>query len=120
MADKRKEDRIIERNRVSIKPCQPGKKGPAINAYTHDISFGGARIFTKELFDVGSLIRIQIELARTNECIQLDGQVKWMSVKKEEDLFELGVEFRHRISSTILCLIRHIYQNGDRIPSSVA
>ena len=74
MADKRKEGRIVERNKVSIKPCHPGRKGPVVNAYTHDISIGGARIFTKEIFVVGSLIRFQIELARTHECLQLDGE----------------------------------------------
>jgi Tfp pilus assembly protein PilZ len=120
MANKRKEERIVERNKVSIKPCPHGKKGSVVNAYTHDISIGGARIYTKELFDVGSFIKIQIELARTNECITLDGEVKWLNVKKEEDLFELGVEFHHQISNSILCLIRHIYQQNDRIPSSVA
>jgi Tfp pilus assembly protein PilZ len=120
MANKRKEERIIERNKVSIKPGPHGKKGAVVNAYTHDISLGGARIYTKELFDVGSLIKIQIELARTNECITLDGEVKWLNVRKEEDIFELGVEFRHQISNSILCLIRHLYQQNDRIPSSIA
>jgi len=120
MAIKRKEDRIIERNNVSIKPPVEMEKSRGANAFTHDISLGGARILTKELFEVGSHIKIQIELAGTNELISLDGQVRWLNVKKEEDLFELGIEFKHKISNSVLCLIRHIYQQNDKIPASIA
>lgn len=120
MANKRKEQRLIERNNVSIKPCHNARSGIGVNAYTHDISLGGARIFTKEFFDIGSLIRIQIELASTKELITLDGEVKWLNVKEGEDVFELGVEFRHRISNGILCLIKHLYKQDSKIPSSVA
>jgi len=120
MAVKRKEDRIVERNNVSIKPFIETEKGPGINAFTHDISLGGARILTKELFDVGAHIKIQIELAGTDELITLEGEVRWLNVKKEEDLFELGIEFKHKISNSVLCLIKHIYQQNGKIPASVA
>ncbi len=120
MAVKRKEDRIIERNNVAIKPFLDAEKCTGVNAYTHDISLGGARILTKELFDVGSHIKVQIELAGTDELISLEGEVRWLNVKKEEDLFELGVEFKHKISNSVLCLIRHIYQQEDKIPASIA
>ncbi len=119
MANKRKEDRIVERNCVSIQSCHT-KRSIGINAYTRDISLGGARIYTKELFDVGSLIKIQIELASSREMITLDGQVKWLNVQEGGDWFELGVEFRHKISNSILCLIKHIYQQDSKIPSTVA
>jgi c-di-GMP-binding flagellar brake protein YcgR len=120
MGNKRKESRVIERNNVSIKPYFPTKHNTGINAFTHDISLGGARIFTKELFDVGSIIKIQIELAGTDELISLDGEVRWLNVKKDEDLFELGVEFRHKISNSILCLIKHMYRQDSKIPSTIA
>jgi hypothetical protein len=120
MANKRKEDRLIERNNVSIKPCRNARSVIGVNAYTHDISLGGARISTKEFFDVGSLIKIQIELASTKELITLDGEVKWLNVKEGEDLFELGVEFRHKISNGILSLIKHLYQQDAKIPSAIA
>ncbi|MGA2363744.1 MAG: PilZ domain-containing protein [Candidatus Aminicenantales bacterium] len=119
MANKRKEDRFVERNNVSIKPYLHANNGIGINAYTRDISLGGAKIFTKELFYVGSHIKVQIELTGTGELITLEGEVKWLNVKIDEDLFELGVEFRHRISNSILCLIKHIYQGDSRIPASI-
>jgi Tfp pilus assembly protein PilZ len=119
MANKRKEDRLIERNCVSIQPFS-AKKTAGINAYTHDISLGGARLYTRELFDVGSFIKIEIELAGTKELIRLQGQVKWLNVQEGGGCFELGVEFRHRISNAVLYLIKHIYQQDSGIPSSVA
>jgi Tfp pilus assembly protein PilZ len=120
MANKRKEERIIERNNVSIKPVLNPKRGIGINAYTSDISLGGARISTREFFDIGSFIKIQIELASTKELITFDGEVKWLNVKEGEDVFELGVEFRHKISNSILSLIKHLYQQDSKIPSTIA
>ena len=76
MGNKRKESRVIERNNVSIKPYFPTKNNTGINAFTRDLSLGGARIFTKELYEVGSIIKIQIELAGTNELISLEGEVR--------------------------------------------
>jgi len=120
MANKRKEDRLVERNNVSIQPTQAARKPVGINAFTRDISLGGARIYTKELFDVGSIIKIQIELSGTKELISLEGQVKWLNVQEGGDCFELGVEFKHRISNGVLCLIKHIYEQEGKIPSTVA
>lgn len=119
MANKRKEDRLVERNNVSIQPPQ-AKTPVGVNAYTRDISLGGARIDTKEFFDVGSLIRIQIELSGSKELISLEGQVKWLNVQEGGDCFELGVEFKHRISNGVLCLIKHLYHQEGKIPSIVA
>ena len=36
-----------------------------------------------------------------------------------DGLYEVGVEFLHDISQTILTLIRHLYSAGTEIPSSV-
>jgi Tfp pilus assembly protein PilZ len=119
MANRRKEERVIERNNASIQPFY-ARKAICINAHTHDISLSGARIYTKELFDVGSFIKIQIELSGTKELIALDGQVKWLNIQESENSFELGVEFRHKISNSVLSLLKHIYQRDSGIPSSVA
>ena len=120
MANKRKEDRLVERNNVSIKPFYSARGPLGINAYTHDLSLSGARIFTKEFFDIGSSIKIQIELADTKELIVLDGVVKWLNAKEDGECFELGVEFHHKISNSVLCLIKHLYQQESKIPTTVA
>jgi Tfp pilus assembly protein PilZ len=118
----RKEKRIEERNPVVIKSFSKGN-GPttslSANAYTYDLSLGGTRLFTDTPFAVGTIIRIVIELARTCQSIQVDGEVKWARENEAEGVYEIGVEFLHDISQTILTLIRHLYSAGSEIRTSV-
>jgi Tfp pilus assembly protein PilZ len=118
----RKEKRIEERNVVVIKSAGDGK-GPysnlGVNAYTYDLSLGGTRLFTEKEFAVGTVIRIVIELAKTCQTIQVDGEVKWVRKNDADGVYEVGVEFLHNISQTILTLIRHLYSAGSEIPSSI-
>lgn len=118
----RKEKRIEERNTVVIKSA--GATGGAqsalgVNAFTYDLSLGGTRLFTDRPFAEGTMIRIVIELAKTCQSIQVEGQVKWMKRNETDGGYEIGVEFLHHISQTILTLIRHLYSVGSEIPSSV-
>jgi Tfp pilus assembly protein PilZ len=118
----RKEKRIEERNSVTIKSAGDGRgalSSLGANAYTYDLSLGGTRLFTDRPFAEGTIIRIVIELAKTCQTIQLDGKVKWVKKNEAEGLYEIGVEFLHHISQTILTLIRHLYGAGSEIPSSV-
>ncbi|MGA2532783.1 MAG: PilZ domain-containing protein [Candidatus Aminicenantales bacterium] len=122
--NKRKEKRIAERNTVVIKSFGDGNgNGPtsslSANAYTYDLSLGGTRLFTDKPFAVGTVIRIVIELARTCQSIQVDGEVKWVRENQADGVHEIGVEFLHAISQTILTLIRHLYSAGTEIPTSV-
>jgi hypothetical protein len=68
---------------------------------------------------VGDTIRIVIELAKTCQTIQVDGEVKWMKRNDADDVYEIGVEFLHNISQTILSLIRHLYGMGNGVSASV-
>jgi c-di-GMP-binding flagellar brake protein YcgR len=118
----RKEKRSEERNSVVIKSAGDGK-GPyanlGINAYTYDLSLGGTRLFTAKEFPAGTVVRIVIELAKTCQTIQVDGEVKWVRKNDADEGYEVGVEFLHNISQTILTLIRHLYSAGLDIPSCV-
>ena len=51
MINRRKEDRLRERNRVTIRAPHSANGNKETNAYTYDISVGGARIFSKEFKD---------------------------------------------------------------------
>jgi Tfp pilus assembly protein PilZ len=115
----RKEKRIEERNIVVIRSAG-SPKGPhasvTANAYTYDLSLGGARLFTDKPFAVGTTIRIVIELAKTCQSIQVEGEVKWVKKNDADGGYEVGVEFLHHISQTILTLIRHLYSAGGEAP----
>jgi c-di-GMP-binding flagellar brake protein YcgR len=119
---RRREKRIEERNSVVIKSADDGKGSPSnlgINAYTYDLSLGGTRLYTEKSFAVGTVIRIIIELAKTCQSIQVEGEVKWVRKNDAAGVYEIGVEFLHHISQTVLTLIRHLYSAGSEIPSSV-
>ncbi len=119
----RKDKRFVEENNVVIKGAlEPreaaGNRG--INACTRDLSLSGARISSQQDFPVGSVIRIVIDLERTHQSLKIDGEVKWTRKSEDGERFEIGVEFLHSISQTLLSLIRHLYSEREGIPSSVS
>lgn len=123
MDSKRREKRFREENKVIIHFAEESENTvdyKETNATTHDISLGGARIQVNRLFPVNSVIRIQINLSRSEEAIKVDGKVKWIREIPDEDLYEIGVEFLHNISKTVLSLIRHLYGEDTGVPTSVS
>src|SRR5512135_236991 len=120
----RKEKRILERNAVFIKSAEEQNEannhGVGITAYTYDLSLGGARLAAPKYFPVGTVMRIVIGLSRTDQSVQVDGEVKWARPSPEDGVYEMGVEFLHNISQTILSLIRHLYSVGTSITTSIS
>lgn len=119
----RKDKRFKEQNSVLIRPSSAFREAAGnggINAYTQDISLSGARICSEQDFPVGSVIRILIDLERTHQVLKVDGEVKWSRLSEDGDFYELGVEFLHSISQTLLSLIKHLYGEREAIPSQVA
>jgi c-di-GMP-binding flagellar brake protein YcgR len=119
MAERRKEERLKERNRVSVRPLRPGRTIPETPAYTYDLSVWGARIFTEDFFDVGTPLEIRIELGRTRQTVSILAKVKWQSFREEDELYEMGVEFRHQVSESLIAFIRHLYGTDQGLPSSI-
>jgi c-di-GMP-binding flagellar brake protein YcgR len=116
--ERRKRIRFIERNDVLIRPTSPGCDGRKTKAQTFDLSTGGARILAKDSFEVGTVLKMRIDLARTQQSVSLDGEVKWTRFNDETGLFEMGVEFLHLSSPKVLSLIKHLYCPSARVPSS--
>jgi len=124
MDSKRKDKRFKEKNEVLIQYTLDGKNPGVhkeINAKTHDISLGGARIVSKKSFPLDSVIRIQINLSGSGRSVRVDGLVKWVRLKKgTKSLYEIGIEFLHKISTSVLSLIWHLYGEDNGVPSSVS
>lgn len=123
MSERRREKRFEDDNKVAMQSILEGRdiKGSTdINALTCDISPGGARILTQKFYPFDSTLRIQINLLDSKKIIEVEGKVKWIKKMDNEDIFEIGVEFLHSISKTILALLEHIYGNNMKIPSSVS
>jgi c-di-GMP-binding flagellar brake protein YcgR len=122
MEIKRRDKRFKEKNEVIIQYTADRRKfdkSIEINAKTFDLSISGARIHSKKPFPINAVLRIQIDLQKSNQVIKVDGKVKWVEKMTGEDVYEIGVEFLHDISKTVLSLLRHLYGQDKAIPSTV-
>jgi len=120
MFERRKRNRFVERNDVLVRTAADKYQGAGIAAHTYDLSTGGARIITSKSYPLGAVIRLRLNLAGTDQFVNLDGEVKWIRPHGGEDLFEIGIEFQRLTSQAVLTLIRHLYGRHDGIPSTVA
>lgn len=108
----RKDKRIKQWNKTVIKPLPKGQDSllaNEVNAVTCDLSLGGARIHTAEPFELGTVLRLNIDLVRSHETISLKGQVKWVKRDEAENVFELGVEFDHDTAQTVTSLMKNLH-----------
>jgi Tfp pilus assembly protein PilZ len=120
MYERRKRNRFVERNDVLLRTPADKFQGPGIAAHTYDLSTGGARIVTSKSYPVGTVIRVRLSLAGTDQFVNLDGEVRWLKPRENGDLFEIGIEFQRLTSQAVLTLIRHLYGRNEGIPSTVA
>jgi len=114
--ERRKRLRFVERNEVCITPVCEKPNGGKVNAFTHDLSTGGARIMAKDPVAAGTLVNIRIDLARTGESVVLAAGVRWARFNGRTGLYELGVEFHHLSSQKVLALIKHLYGQTAAAP----
>jgi Tfp pilus assembly protein PilZ len=109
---KRKDQRIKQWNKAVIKPL-PRSQDPLspaeVKTFTYDLSLGGARIRSVKPFELGTVLRLNIELVRSHETVNLKGQVKWVKRDEAENIFELGVEFDHDTAQTVMILMKNLH-----------
>ena len=116
----RKDRRFKQWNKTKITPLTDPRNSdghPAVEAFTYDLSLGGARLHTAESFEVGTLLRLQIELVRTGETLRVEGVVKWRRWEDAANVYEMGVEFQHTSMVTVLSLMKNLH-DGRRSPAS--
>jgi c-di-GMP-binding flagellar brake protein YcgR len=109
---KRKDRRIKQWNKTMILAAPQGQDPlppDEVKAVTYDLSLGGARIHSVEPFELGAILRLNIELVGSQETVSLKGQVKWVKRDEAEDVFELGVEFDHDTALTVTSLMKSLH-----------
>jgi Tfp pilus assembly protein PilZ len=117
--EKRKEKRFIEQDDVLIKDdglVLDAASDGVIYGFTRDISLTGARIISEQVFHVGCVWRMIIDLRRTNELLRVDGKVIWVKKSKNAQRFHIGVEFLHSYHDTIRLMIKHLYGRQGESP----
>lgn len=114
----RRDRRFKQWNKTQItlmKDPQHAAGRSPVEGFTYDISIGGARIHTMEPFEVGGLLRLQIELVRSADILRVEGQVKWRRLDETANVFEMGIEFQHTSMATVLSLMRALH-DGRKSP----
>jgi c-di-GMP-binding flagellar brake protein YcgR len=112
MIQKRKDKRFKQWSRTVIgaAPNGPNSHGSSeVNAFTYDLSLGGARLHSKARFEVGAVLRLQIELVRSREILSIDGRVMWVKTNDTDDVYEMGVEFLHTTAQTVTSLMKNLH-----------
>jgi hypothetical protein len=116
----RKDRRFKQWNKTKITPLtKPGAPNvPSLfEAFTYDLSIGGARLHTAESFEVGTLLRLEMALVRTGEALRVEGVVKWRRWEDSASVYEMGVEFQHTSMVTVLSLMKNLH-DGRHSPDS--
>ncbi len=121
MAEKRKDRRIQEENRVVIElsPADAGGNGFPTNAFTRDVSITGACIWTDKIYPLNTKLKLTLYLSRSRQVIRVCATVRWMK-SCDDALYEMGVQFQQGIPDAIMALIKHIYSKDMGIPTYVA
>ena len=108
----RRDRRFKQRDKTVIKPL-PQVQDPLppreIKAFTYDLSLGGTRIHSVERFELGTVLRLSIELVRSRETINLKGRVIWVKRDEAMNVFEMGVEFDHDTAQTVASLMKNLH-----------
>jgi hypothetical protein len=121
--NKRKDRRFEEQNEVLIQYALDGHEASGstgIKAITRDLSLGGARIIAPKSYPVDTVMRIEVNLLKSGQIVKLDGIVRWTKLSQDGEIHELGVEFLHKISKSVLSLIQHLYGGDQNIPSTIS
>jgi hypothetical protein len=114
----RKDRRFKQWNRTQItllKDARNENGHPPVEAFTYDISIGGVCVHSMEPFDIGSLLRLQIELVRSGEVLRVEGLVKWRKRDQASNVYEMGIEFQHTSMVTVLALMKALH-DGRKNP----
>lgn len=122
-SEKRKERRFIEQADVLIKDERLSldvATDGVIYGFTHDISLSGTRIISNQVFPVGCVWRMLLDLKRTNGFLRVDGRVIWIKKSKNAQRFHMGVRFLHSYPDTIRLLIKHLYGRDEEVPAPVS
>lgn len=121
--EKRREKRFLEQDDVLIKDeCLARHKATdgVVYGCTRDISLSGACVISQQVFPVGCVWRMLIDLKKPDEFLRVDGKVLWVKKSKSAPRFVIGVEFLHRYPDTIRLLIKHLYGREGEVPAPVS
>ncbi len=111
MVEKRREERLLQENEISITIASKGRNGLSGKTKYHlsqDISAHGARIQSNTFLPVDTLIKIQLTLRNPPRLMTAVGKVRWVRSLYKDESYEAGLEFVDTSPDTIQQLADHI------------
>jgi hypothetical protein len=120
--EKKREKRFKQWNKARIQSLSQGSAlfdPPQFQAYTYDLSLGGAKIYSPEPLPVGAALQIRLELLRSGESVSVGAEVKWVKRNPAEKIFEIGVMFDHSAPQTTMALMKNLFDEGAGISTTV-
>jgi len=94
--EKRKQKRYKDDSEVMLESLAKeetahGKK--ICHAVVNDLSLNGLRLDCNTFFPVNSPLKINLTLSRLQNIVKLNGIIRWVNNKFENELFSCGIEF---------------------------
>jgi len=120
MKELRRDVRSIEENRIVIEISgeESQESEVPVNAFTKDLSLGGAMLETDKSFLPGTELKMTLYLSRSWQVVKVRGRVKWVH-EIEQGLYEVGIEFIHEIPGGFMSLISHLFRKHTKIPTMI-
>ncbi len=115
MSERRKAPRLQETSDVTITVKSEGKNRKVVYESSKDISAYGARIHSREMFPVDTLLEIDFTSKTVQEKITALGKVKWIKVIIEDASYEVGVEFVKKPGEAVKKLEDYILWRQKRL-----
>jgi Tfp pilus assembly protein PilZ len=108
---KRTEKRLKEKNDVVLEYYENKQTHNKSTAFglTKDVSLNGARILTHKKIEVGSEVKLILDLSKSRQNLSIWAKVMWINLVEEDVLYEIGVKFDHGISNTVINMLKHVY-----------
>jgi hypothetical protein len=114
MKERRKVPRMKEDSDVTITVVSEGKHQKVIYDSSKDISEYGARIQSREMFPMDTLLEINFTTKTVHKNIKALGKVKWIKVIIEDKSYEMGVEFANNPDDAVKKLEDYILWKQKR------
>jgi hypothetical protein len=111
MDDRRKEIRKQDAHKVDLKSyndyLQTFLKRTTF-ALTENISLGGVKILTDAFLPLDSVVRLEINMARSNRKMKFPGKVRWVFQHEDAPIYEMGLEFVDKSKSSMVSLKEYL------------
>ena len=112
MTEKRREKRVEEETKVSIRILNEEEHDTEENivyALTKDISSGGVKILTDKMLPVNTHLEIELTLPKMRKIVAVTGKVRWVKQIYDDDVFETGLQFVDTPPESIMLLLEYTY-----------